>query len=501
MLNMKKNKQGRNFQFSIFNFQFNKEISIISIIGGALAILLIVLISLPDPNKNPSAGLNIIGNGPKSDIEYNADNSTLINYPADLLAQIEIKNREGTFTLTREGDSFAIAELAGLPIDVDFIRIIWADAAQIGYSYSLRERGDLSQYGFDPPQATVTGWYSDGSTSEFYIGNTVSGDEAYRYFMVTGDELIYVTDLHPSFLLGASYWLSKEPFGVGSGEGEVTSLTISGQGFSTPAIISKHATTDESNPFYNLKYVMTSPFEWGCDDYFLSLLTYELGSLRADLALCPFPAETDLETYGLKNPRCVISFTREGIDYTVRCSSLFGGVFYITFDSIPVIYKLNADSYLSLSDLNQNSILSVSPRVLSFKTVAELTIIGRGRNYNFVVDRTTISDNINISDDPNLYEYRVTSSGNEIPLSSFKNLLQTINGAVVVEFGAQSSAQEPELTITIRYHPEYNRSEETMSYFSTGNRRFVCDINGQRTGAAVQSLWIDSVFEIVAVSS
>ncbi|MCL2486166.1 MAG: DUF4340 domain-containing protein, partial [Oscillospiraceae bacterium] len=303
----------------------------------------------------------------------------------------------------------------------------------------------------------------------------------------TGDDRVYVGYINYAFLAGAGYWLMIDPYGDGRAEAEITALTVSGEGFPQPSVIIKQDTADESDPFYSCKYVMISPFLWGCDDYSLSELTYELGSLRADVAVCPFPNEADMKKYGLGAPRYVVTFTRDGIDYTLRCSAKFGGVFYVIFDSIPVIYQLNTEAYFKLADMSQTSILAASPRVLNFKTVASLSVTGRGQSFAFTVARTPISA------DQTLFEYRVSSGGKEIGLGGFKNLLQTINESTVVEFGALAVSEEPELTITVAYHPEYERAEEVLRYFPTANRRFVCDINGQRIGA-VQSLWIDRVF-------
>lgn len=471
--------------------------SIAGAAAGALAlvILLVALLSVPEeeaPADLCDQGSCTVSSGDFT-IEEN-DSALIIDRSADELTQMVIRNGTGTYTVTRNSATglLEIAELRGLPINEDFLELVWRHSVTLGYSYVIRGQdgetpADVTQYGLAAPSVRVECSYADSTTTAFSVGNKEPGGESTYYITVDGYPGVFITDMDVGFFQGVPYWLSDDVYkDTAIEEVKIGQMHITGASFPQEVTVLPWDTADSSDPFYSYDYVMSAPFAWGCDNYTMSLLTYEIGYMNAQEAVAAYPDASVLASYGLSSPRCVLRYVRNGVQYTLYCSDVVGDSFYVRLDGTPVIYRLDTDSYTVLSKLTMETLMSREVHVRSFEAVSGITVSGPGVSYAFSVTRSPMAS------DPTLYEYFASCGGAPLTLNYYKNFLEVFNSAPFAGLDAQVIDSAPYMTVTVSYYPEYGRPDEVITYQPAQMRRYRCTVNGQSVGS-VTSLWVEKL--------
>ncbi|MCR5799569.1 MAG: DUF4340 domain-containing protein [Lachnospiraceae bacterium] len=95
-----------------------------------------------------------------------------------------------TVELTRDGDTWYLANDKSIKLDQDKVTDILRFAANLNASTTLEDVTDLSEYGLDAPDYTVSFTTSDGVQTTFYIGDFFGVDGTY-FARVEGDNNVY----------------------------------------------------------------------------------------------------------------------------------------------------------------------------------------------------------------------------------------------------------------------------------------------------------------------
>ena len=215
----------------------------------------------------------------------------------------------------------------------------------------------------------------------------------------------------------------------------------------------------------------------------MTLLVDELSWLSAYEAEVVSPTAEDITQYGLDKPYLTVSVTRNGESHRAVLARYDYDCIYALVDEIPVIYRIDAESYPTLAALSMQTLRSTNVHTRYFDAIESFTVETAGESYTFSVERTPLKDELE------LYEYSAFCGDTELRLSSYKALLEIFNGAAAFDYsdGAQG---EPVLTVRIKYFDSFGVPDEVITYTESGTRRYQCRINGTGT-ANVTSMWLD----------
>lgn len=422
----------------------------------------------------------------------NDSGELLIDRESDEQQSVTLTNESGVYHIARDSASgeLAIGELSGLPLNTDFIELLWYNTLTIGYSYRIEaeEKPALSDYGLDNPAARVKCVYSDGSAAGFSIGGGVAGNEDIYYFALDGSDEIYITAFDAVFFQGDQYWLSDDIFGDYGDKPAIDNLELSGGTFDGTLKISSNRATDKSEALYGFDYVVTSPVSAAADDYRMSLLTDELSGLLASEAVCARPTAAQLAGYSLDKPYAVISHTRDGRRCRILLAKKDASTIYAKADGADVVYELSAEIYTTLAALNGDYLRSTQIHVRYFETIERISVKAPNIDLAFSVERQPLST------DNTLYEYRAFCGEKQLTLSYYQNLLEVFNGAAAVSYGGKKASDTPAMTVSIEFFDGYKRKSETIEYYPAGTRRYLCLANGGGDGV-VGSMWLDKFLE------
>lgn len=447
--------------------------------GGVLLLLLI-------PEKSAE---NILSGSDIGEEVGNENNNLLIYRSTDELERLILTNPEGVFTISRDDNGeLKIAELAGIPQNSDFIEFAWYDVLSVGYSEAFTPPEDglstLADYGLEQPQTVAQSFWRDGTTTELRIGSNIQGDEDCFYFQIGGDPNIYVSSFEGSLFQGSKYWISDDLFTSDySGDAEITRIECDFHDGAKPTVVVPHVGKDKSDPFYSFDYLITSPEVCAPDKYNMTLLLDELSWFSAYEAEVVHPTAEDIAAHGLDKPYLTVSVTRNDEVHRAVLARYDYDCIYALVDDIPVIYRIDAESYPSLAALSLQTLRSTSVHIRYFDAIEAFTVETGDESHTFRVERVPMVD---VSE---LYKYYAYCGDVQLKLSNYKALLEIFNGATASTYsdGAQG---EPALTVRIKYFDSFGAPDEVITYTECGTRRYQCRINGSGT-ANVTSMWLD----------
>lgn len=132
----------------------------------------------------------------------------LSDYKAEDVTEVTVANAKQTYTLYMQGDKYVIKGMEGIALDQGLVKSVLSNAASITGQTAIEQNPkDLSIYGLDKPQATVTAKYKDGKTNVFLLGNETSSGQS-DYFMVQGGSwVVTVSPYVGSAFLNLKEWM------------------------------------------------------------------------------------------------------------------------------------------------------------------------------------------------------------------------------------------------------------------------------------------------------
>jgi len=454
---------------------------------GAVVLMgvVLILLMLPGDSSNLITDEDVASLGTED-----AGNDILVERSTIDLTRLVMNNSSGTFTVSPGSDNtLQIAELAGIPLNTDFLEAVWYYSTTISYSHCITPPADgsisLADFGLDAPQATFTTLYADGTGNEVRIGSEIGSESDTYYFQIDSDPNIYVTELDLAFFLGEKYWISDDLFGTSyEGDAVITKIGINLLQDGDRMVIVPHSSSDKSDPFCGYNYIFTAPEKCAADNYAMSNLVDELLWLTAYEAIVAYPTAADLAAYGLDAPYAILDVVRSGEQHSLRIAKYDYNTLYAMVDDVPVIYQLDTSTNEILAALSMKSLRSSDVHIRYFDAIESFTVSFGGKEYVFRTER------IPLNGDSELYEYYSYYGSTPLSLSNFKAMLEVFNHAAASEYTSSSNSSDPYLTIVIRYFDSFGRADETITYTPNGTRRYLCRINGVGS-ANVTEMWMD----------
>ncbi len=466
-----------------------------NLIIGAVVLLLLI------------AALVILLLNPKETEEPSEESSTvssttvsLVESEADTVKEITVTNPIGSYTIERISEAtedekavYAIAELEGFTENTSEYSTLIGQFCNFSASRLIEENApDIGKYGLSSPSYTVTLVYDDGTKHEFRIGNQLPTGSGY-YMMLDDDDNVYgmVESKMERLNYSALDYMDKNVIDVWSSytddEGnevtepvidylQVTGGTLGDEVFKIiPLTADELASTASS---YGSNYRIVSPVEadmkyksneQGEDENLV--YTTGLQSLEADSVVAIYPNEEDFASFGLADPYCTISFSRDGTEHCWiignETSTADGSpAHYFYSDDQEVIYEV-ADEDLPWISIDIEDMFSSLVLLPYIDDVEKIDLIIYDQTYTFEIDAAADEDSDIV---PHL-------DGKEVDLSQYRKMYQYFLAAPAE--GINRSEEEGTLIASFTYHYREGGSD-TVELFDLGNRTCVLSINGNR---------------------
>lgn len=422
--------------------------------------------------------------------------------PAEI-RQIDVTNEFGGFTYTGESasgkESYGIAELKGIDLDVNKMEDIGEDTANLTAYKPVEDNAeDLAKYGLSEPAAEFDITFADGSHRIFLIGDKAHQN---RYRYVTEKDTAAVYMVQESIIqnfLGRKEDLvdtSLFPSNDSDGSDEFGVLKVHREDLDYDMVFEQDKGDNErSNENMPSAQVMTEPIFSYLNGSTSSDIIFAMYGLTAMSAETVHPTDEDLKTFGLDKPRAVITYSGDSYDWTLNIGGEYhdenaegseqtaASAYYCTIagvDGKDAVWKLEA-SALPWVDLLPGDIITSLMTYNNIWEVASVKLTGK-------VDTEYTIDH----DGEDITATYV--DGAELDVETFKSLYQYILTCPTSEIWFEEPKNEPYLTI------EINRTDgggDKIEICKDTDRRDIVKLNG-RTSYKIKTSWVTRLLENV----
>lgn len=467
-----------------------------NLIIGAVILLLLI------------AALVLLLLNPKETEETSEETSTvsstsvaLVESEADAVKEVMVTNSTGSYTIERvsaatddEKAVYAIAELEGFTETTSEYTSLIGQFCNFSASRLIEENApDISKYGLSSPSHTITLVYDDGTQHEFRVGNQLPTGSGY-YMMLDDDPNVYgmVDSKMDRLNYTALDYVDKnviEPWESYTDEegNEVSAPTIEylqieggtlEETFKIVPLTADEASSTATS--YGSSFRIVSPFEadmkyWSDETGADKNLVYVTGlqTLTADAVAALHPTDEDMAAYGLDEPYCTITFSRDGTEHRwivgeAGTTAEGAAAHYLYSDDQPVIYLVADENlpWISIDLENMYSTLMLLPYI---DDVEKIDLMVYNATYTFEIGAETGEDDKTILS-PAL-------DGKELEVDAYRKMYQYFLAAPAE--GINKNEEEGTLIASFTYHYREGGSD-TVELFDLGNRTCILSINGDR---------------------
>ncbi|MDD2955741.1 MAG: DUF4340 domain-containing protein [Oscillospiraceae bacterium] len=452
-------------------------------LGGVLAAL---LYTAPAPEESSSTADNTV---------------SLLSKATSDLSSLRVVNESGTLDFSRDGETFALAGLEGIPLNQPRVENTTRGlVAMVASQLAEESPSDLSKYGLDSPWATAAATYTDGSTFEVKLGSDAAGVGGV-YAMVSGDSNVYV--LPTSYRTNFSYVLTDyvkmilTP-DVDSTQTMVDSLRLTGSSYSQP--IELHVVDDESDlasTFGVVSHMITEPKRSEMDiDRGTEMIASIFSMSGVSVAEVNYD-DSVYEAYGFNEPfaraELFYQVSEEGglVPLTVTVARAEDGTLYATVDGVKVIYVVEPALWMTTSYADIVSGLFFLPYI---NDVSKVTVTWPGESYEFTISTKT-STNENGTE---VSENTVRSGGETLDTEKFKLFYRLLISATNDGGFVEGAEPEGEPALSIQYEYSAGGEPDVLSFYEGPTRKVYVSKNGT-IDFTMRSSFVDKVKEACPV--
>lgn len=451
------------------------------ILGGSicLVVLIVGFVALQLTDKTSET----------DDEELVAEEShTFYEHDANEVNKVVVTNSEGGYTLYRTepaiGDSDATYSIEGIEqyaLNTSVVSTIANNCSSISALAEVDESPtDLSQYGFDSPQAEVTLYLDDGTTESFILGDDSPVEGV--YFKMSDSDTVFTVDSTPMYVFSKNqnYFISRQCLEIPDEYPIVESLTIKRSDLDYDIVLEYDST--ESNAT-SASHVMTSPVFSYLDSESSEDITTSMFGLTADSIVKLSPTEEDLTVAGIDYPTCEVSMVcNDGNVYNLKVGTSFEGssygddytAYFGYFEGIDILYAFT-DSSIPWLTLNPMDITSQ-------------IVIG---NYIYDVANMTIQTSdttLNFEGSGNSDDFSVKLNGTDFDLNRYKSFYQALIKTPAEELYLDEVTGTPEVTIVQTLQ---SGSTDTFELYRISDRKVAIVHNGV-SSFACRSSFLDN---------
>lgn len=401
---------------------------------------------------------------------------TVFETEKDKITSLYIVNPEESYTLAKKNGVWCVLEDASVVLDQSRVESLLYECANIAGQKLVNENAeDLSQYGLDHPERTVTIKLSDGTNVKVLIGNAAF-ENSVSYLMVEGEGKVYTKSTSGCNTLTGllSALLDTEIYNMDTNN--IGGVTIRRSGGETIVLDRVKVQTEGGEDAF--KWTMRSPITKEANTYRIEeeLLPDLLSQKAASVVAIP---EAGFD-YGLKNPRA--EYTIVSLDksesYTITVGKEEGTNTYISKKGDTSIY-LVATEKLDFLKLNYNDLIDKLIHLEDIKTVSEIQLSGLGKSYTM-----TISAAENAT-------YAI--NGKEIKEDAFRKVYQAVIGFTLDDFAKSAGGNDTAFTITYK---KRDGSQSVVKCLNYDDRNYLVTVNGSGN-LLIRKKQVDNMIHVI----
>lgn len=448
------------------------------IIGGGICLVVLVggLVTLQIMNKSNE-------DDNSADEPIGEESHVFFEHDPNEINKVVVTNSEGGYTLYRTdvaiGDSDATYSIEGIEQYAQNTSIVSTIANNSSSISALEEVDetptDLSQYGFDNPQAQVTIYLDDGSTESFTLGDDSPVEGV--YFKMDNSDAVFTVDSTPMYVFtkNQNYFISRVCL-ESPAEDEypiVENLTVKRSDLDYDIVLEYDHRTDDSDYIggTSASHIMTSPVNAYLNVEKSKDITHSMFGLTADSIVKLSPTADDLTIAGIDNPTCEVSMVcDDGNTYDLKIGSSYNGssygedytAYFGYFEGIDLLFAFTDSSlpWLTLKPMDITSQIVIGTYIYD---VSNMTIQTPTTTLNFEGSGT--------SDD-----YSVKLNGSDFDLNRYKSFYQAMIKAPAEELYLDEVTGSPEVTITMNL--KSGGEPDVFEFYRISDRKVVIVHNG-----------------------
>lgn len=476
----------------------NKQILIFSGIGILVLAAIAAVLMLTAPEAEPSQTTDsILGGGEEEDTSVE-----LIDKKAKDVLSVTIKNSDGTYEITpkdgAEELTFTIKDIEKAPLLTDSLMSAVENAASMTANQFVEEATDLSKYGLDKPQATVTVKFSDNTAHSFKVGN-VTPNSSTNVYIATDDNKVYTYSKSKVSAYSGNKFSFVDTLAVSdydsAGGEEVTKLTIERTDLEEPIVIEIIPMAEDEIQVYT--YRLTSPYTAYADLADAPTLMYSIFNLQADSVQWVGLEELDYEMAGLNEPTCVITTETNERTVTITLGKALVDTytdeegkevteivgFYGTSSEVEdVLFLFNYNDIVAANIMPEQIIsnLFLMPYIYSLDSVTYTDKDGRELEFSFetIKGETTVDEEGNTVKGEDIHKHFV--NGEEVKDAELlKDMYQYIIAAAGEDLYFEEEKGELLATVVYKYADENEGEDIVRFYSSETDRKIIINLNGE----------------------
>jgi len=357
---------------------------------------------------------------------------------------------------------------------------------------------DLAEFGFDPPQATLTAHDTDGYITSVYLGNETP-DRQHFFAMVSGDPAMYLLSrfLAPRMLITLDDIIcrafpplhadsldymrlaqrGRDAFEITRTDDPEILETIPDRGFAPLVVLQPAALAERTVDTFNLSRMVLEEF----------FAEFRLGSVAA---LMP----DDLAPFGLDDP--YIDFLVESADGLIHLR--FGDIFvreadgvgvphiYVMYNDRPHVFMAELVTVNPITDVNVMHFITRFIALINILDVERIGIVHTQipeRNLEMIINHDFSEGNNDIFP---------TVNGVEISAAPFRVLYRTlISIGADAPLDPQPPQGTPKFTVTFYLH---DGTQTEIDFFDFDGNFYTFSVDGEYVWAVTNRRGVEAFF-------
>ncbi len=454
----------------------------------ALLAVAIVLISKIEPTPEPEKENLDFG------LTVNDEGIKVCRFSPKNVDYMEIANPYGTYRVRMEGGSVYIVGYETIPLLSASSLGLFRSVETLTLNTVVDENcTNLSRFGLENPQATITIQAYSNANVTFHIGDANPTGE-YYYMSVKGDNTVYLMErlFAERYLKSVAEYCDKKIYKPFDPAADFRGLTIK-----SPTLNYSFRQANEEEQkiegIYFGNIAMVSPYQWGVEATAIETLMTTMVDLSADRVVQMCVSESDLEQYGLDaesrteivlavysdaNPMMYNNTTYPYYDSTKPTGeySLYTVTYwlgktadkevYVMFEGRPVVYSMPANtfSWLEWTPYRYCTKLLFGEYIRNLKS---LTVSSAEGEYTFTLSGADSDDKEDL---------RVSCGDTAVDGDSFRDFYANIMGMFPTGEGTMPQDAEPILTIS---YTTVDDAVQTLKFYSIDSRNCLVEVRGQ----------------------
>lgn len=352
-------------------------------------------------------------------------------------------DEESYLVIFGEENGITTYELSGftedVPLDMTRLDTLYGSVAGLWANQVLEQGTEPSgDYGLNPPAATINFSYSDGTTYQVLLGDTVPSLGTYCYY--DGTLSLINSDVAASLSSRKYDYVNHSIVSLYEDLGiyQPDTVTLGGTVREEDIRIQRLAAqSEDAYLYYNATaaYEIQSPINGALDSTASQNLSSVM-SLAADGIYTVDPMEEELTELGFDEPYSTIGVMADGTAFTLYTVRREPDQILLRRDRVPVIYIVNAERIPWL-EYQAAEILSKTAYNPKLDDLSRIVLSSADATYTFDLSK----------EDDNLI---VTLNGTQVNASVFRTLYREMT-AISMETPAEPPTEGTQPSVTIRY--------------------------------------------------